>query len=95
MMPALSLLTVFTVALAAMTVIFLSLVGYRSLIGMKEEDTLILSAAESKLEEEQKQIQIRVHRIQPYLRGFGRASAVLLAAVGGVWIYRGIKDFFT
>ncbi len=42
----------------AVTAVFLSLWFYRSLAGMKEEDTLILSAAESKLEEEQKQIQV-------------------------------------
>jgi hypothetical protein len=60
---------------------------------MKEEDTLVLSMAESKMEEEQKQIQSRLHQIQPYLRGFGWASAALLAAVAGIWIYRGFKDF--
>jgi hypothetical protein len=90
-----SLLTVLTVVWAAVTVIFISLVAYRSLIGMKEEDTLILSAGESKLEEEQKQIQSRLQHIQPYLRGFGWASAVLLVAVVGIWIYRGVKDFFS
>jgi hypothetical protein len=92
-MPTLSLLTIVTVAWVAVTIVFLSLFLYRSLVGMKEEDTLILSAAESKLEEEQKQIQSRLHQIQPYLRGFGWASAVLLAVVVGIWIYRGWKDF--
>jgi len=94
-MAQLSLLTVLTVVWAAVTVIFISLVAYRSLIGMKEEDTLILSAAESKFEEEQKQIQSRLQHIQRYLRGFGWASAALLIAVAGIWIYRGVKDFFS
>jgi hypothetical protein len=93
-MPALSLLTILTVLWVAVTIIFLSLLLYRSLVGMKEEDTLILSAAESKLEEEQKQIQNRLHHIQPYLRGFGWASVALLVTVGGIWLYRGLKDFF-
>ncbi|HTW63717.1 MAG TPA: hypothetical protein VME17_03835 [Bryobacteraceae bacterium] len=90
-----SLLTVLMVAWAAVTVIFLSLVAYRSLIGMKEEDTLILSAAESKIEEEQKQLQIRLHHIEPYLRAFGWASAALLVTAGAIWLYRGIQSFFT
>ena len=94
-MPTLSLLTILTIAWVAVTVVFLSLWFYRSLVGMKEEDTLILSAAESKLEEEQRQIQTRLHQIQPYLRGFGWASAALLAGVAGIWIYRGVKDFFS
>jgi hypothetical protein len=93
-MPTLSALTVLTVAWAAVTIIFLSLLLYRSLVGMKEEDTLILSAAESKLEEEQREIQNRLQHIQPYLRVFGWTSAALLAAVAGIWVYRGLKDFF-
>jgi hypothetical protein len=93
-MPTLTPLSILTVAWVAVTLVFLSLLLYRSLVGMKEEDVLILSAAESRLEEEQKEIQSRLHHIQPYLRGFGWASAALLVAVGGIWIYRGVKDFF-
>jgi hypothetical protein len=92
-MPTLSLLNVLTIAWAAVTIIFLSLLLYRSLVGMKEEDVLVLSAGESKLEEEQKEIQARLHHIQPYLRGFGWTSVALLAVLAGIWIYRGIKDF--
>ncbi len=92
-MPTLSLLTILTIAWAAVTIIFLSLLLYRSLVGMKEEDVLVLSAGESKLEAEQKEIQARLHHIQPYLRGFGWTSAALLVVLAGIWIYRGIKDF--
>jgi hypothetical protein len=94
-MPTLTPLSILTVAWVAVTLVFLSLLLYRSLVGMKEEDTLILSAGESKLEEEQKEILNRLHHIQPYLLGFGWASAALLAGVAGIWIYRGVKDFFS
>ena len=94
-MPSLSLLTILTIAWAAITIVFLALFLYRSLVGMKEEDTLILSAAESKMEQEQKQIQMRLHRIQPYLRGFGWTSAALLVVVAGIWVYRGVKGLFS
>ena len=94
-MPSLSLLTILTIAWVAVTVVFLSLWFYRSLVGMKEEDILVLSAGESKLEQDQRQIQHRLHQIQPYLRGFGWASAALLVALGGIWVYRGVKDFFS
>ena len=87
-----SLLTILTVLCVAVGLIFVSLVAYRSLIGMKEEDTLMLSAAESKLEQEQKQIQIRLNQLQPYIRWFGWSTAALLVAIAGIWVYRGVKD---
>ena len=91
-MPAWSLLTVLTVAWMTVTLISALLIAHRSLVGLKEEDTLILSAGESNIEEEQKQIQNRLHRIQPYIRVLGWASAALLAIIAGIWIYRGVQN---
>lgn len=91
-MSGLSTLTVLVIAWAAVTVVFLALLIYRSLVGMKEEDTLILSAAEAKIEEEQRQILGRLSRIRPYLLVLGWTSAALLAAVLGVWIMEKLKE---
>lgn len=94
-MPTLSLLSVLIIVWAAVTVVFLSLVAYRSLVGLKEEDTLILSAGESKIEAAQKEIHARLDHIQPYLRGFGWASAGLAAIAAAVWIYQSVKLFLS
>jgi hypothetical protein len=91
-MPAWSLLTVLTVAWATVTLILAVLVAYRSLVGFKEEDTLVLSFGESNLQEEQKQVQARLHHLRPFILGFGWASAALLAIIAGIWIYRGIEN---
>lgn len=91
-MPAWSLLMVLTVAWAIVTLILAVLIAYRSLVGFKEEDTLVLSFGESNLREEQKQIQTRLHQLKPYIWGFGWASAALLAVIAGIWIYRGIQN---
>ncbi len=93
-MPTMSLLTILTIAWVAVTVVFLSLMFYRSLVGLKEEDVLVLSVGESKLEEEQNQVQSRLQHIKPYLLGFGWASAALLAVIAGIWVYRGIQNLF-
>jgi hypothetical protein len=91
-MPAWSLLMVLTVAWAIVTLIFAVLVAYRSLVGFKEEDTLILSFGESNMQQEQKQVQTRLHHLQPFIRVSGWASAALLAIIAAIWIYRGIQN---
>jgi|HubBroStandDraft_3_1064219.scaffolds.fasta_scaffold54144_2 uncharacterized membrane protein YhfC len=77
---------------AAVTVAFVGLLIYRSLVGMKEEDTLILSAAETKMEQEQKQILQQLDRIRPYLLGLGWLSGLLLALAIGLWVYRKLQE---
>jgi hypothetical protein len=93
-MPTLSPLTILTIAWVAVTVVFLSLLFYRSLVGLKQEDIMVLSVGESKLGEEQNQVQNRLQHLQPYLRGFGWTSAALLAVIGGIWVYRGLQNLF-
>lgn len=91
-MPAWSLLTVLTVAWAIVTLILAVLIAYRSLVGFKEEDTLILSFGESSLREEQKQVQTRLHSLKPFILGFGWTSVALLVIIAAVWIYRGVQN---
>jgi len=51
---------------------------------VKEEDTLVLSLAESNLREEQKQIQTRLQHLKPYIWGFGWAFVALLAIIAPI-----------
>jgi len=87
-----SALEVVVILWAAVSVLFIGLLMYRSLVGMKEEDTLILSAAETKMEQEQRQILVRLSRIRPYLLGLGWTSGVLLIAVVGMWVAEKWKE---
>ncbi len=91
-MSGLSALEILLILWAAVTVVFVGLLMYRSLVGMREEDTLILSAAEAKMEEEQRQILIRLGKIRPYLIGVGWLSAALLAAVLVLWVFQKLKE---
>ena len=91
-MSGLSMLEILLVLWAAVTVAFIGVLIYRSLVGMKEEDTLILSAAEAKLEQEQREIQIRLSKIRPYLLGLGWLSGLLLLAVLVMWVLQKLKE---
>ena len=86
-----SALEILLIVWAAVSVAFVGLLMYRSLVGMKEEDTLILSEAESKMEE-QRQILQRLDKIRPYLLGLGWLSAALLAVSIGLWVYQKLKE---
>ena len=81
------------IAWGAVTGVLVLIMIYRSLVSMKEDDQLFLDPAESKLEEEQQQILLRIRRIDPYAKGFGMASAGLLIASVGVFMYEAINRF--
>ncbi len=91
-MSGLSTLEILLIVWATVTVAFIGVLIYRSLVGMKEEDTLILSAAESKLAEEQREILIRLGKIRPYLLSLGWLSGLLLVAILGVWVMEKLKE---
>ena len=81
------------IAWGAVTGVLVLIMIYRSLISMKEDDQLFLDPAESKLQEEQQQIQRRIHQIDPYAKGLGFASAGLLLASAGFFMYEALNRF--
>ena len=74
------------------TIVFVILMIYRSLVSMREDDQLFLNDTESAMEAEQKAVRGKISRIAPYAKGFGFASAGLGVMILGVWIYRGITQ---
>lgn len=92
-MPDGSLPTWLMVLWAAATLVFLALLTYRFLIGREEEDQLFLDPAESKLEEQKRQIVNRLNRVAPYTKGFGYASLALFLVMLGFWVYGGYMTF--
>ena len=88
----LSPLEILLIVWAVVTVLFVGVLIYRSLVAMQEEDTLILSAAEAKMEEEQRLILTRLSQIRPYLLGLGWSSGLLLAAILGLWVFQKLRE---
>lgn len=78
---------------AAVTVIFIVLMIYRSLITMREDDQLFLDPAQTFMEAEQIAIQRKLGRIRPYAKGLGVASAALGITIVGMWVYKAITSF--
>jgi hypothetical protein len=84
-------MTAMLVAWAMVTCVFIGLMIYRSVIGMREEDQLYLDS--SVLEGQQKEIVAKLDRISPYLKGFGWASAGLLLLIGSYSMYQAFTHF--
>jgi hypothetical protein len=76
---------------AVPTVMLILLLIYKSTLTMHEDDQLFLDDAESQLAQEQAELMQRMDRIQPYIRGLGVVSGVLIVMIFGLWIYDGIS----
>jgi len=85
-----SLLTALWVLWGAITAVLAGFIIYRSLIGLKEEDQLFLSAAETHLQAQQQEVVLKVERLGNYVKALSIASAAILLVIAGIWIYRGV-----
>ncbi len=85
-----SLLVILLAVWGVITGALILLMIYRSVVGMKEDDQLFLSAAESHLEREQQEVLHSLKRTAPYVKLLGATSGVLLAIIAGVWVYQGL-----
>jgi hypothetical protein len=79
------------IAWGVFTALLVVLLLYRSSLEMHEDDQIFLSEGEKIMEEEQHELQTKISRLQPYVRGLGTASAVLLLVMGVMFIYDGIQ----
>jgi hypothetical protein len=75
------------ILLGVMLVVLTVLVIYRSTLENHEDDQLFLSAGESQMAKEQEELQLKMGKLEPAVRWLGAASAALLLAIVGVWLY--------
>jgi hypothetical protein len=71
---------------------YLALIFIGSFVGLREEDTLYLSAGEAKLEAEQRQVQRRIDKLAPLKRSFGYGSLVMTVVLAGAWIVSVVRE---
>ena len=82
-----SLVVVEAVLTGAAILMFL----YRGVLDMKEEDHIILDSAESHLAREQDSIRRKATALGRYLKVVSIVWAILLVAIGGLWIVQGLN----
>jgi Tfp pilus assembly protein PilN len=80
------------ILLGVMLVVLTVLVIYRSTLEMHEDDQLFLTEGESQMAKEQMELQAKMGKIEPMVRWLGAASAVLLLALVGMWLYTGLNQ---
>lgn len=88
-----SLLTPILILWAAVTGAFITVLIWRSLVGLREDGFVILDPAEASQAAEQRAIVTKVDRLASWAKGFGFTSLALLVLAGGIWLYRVILAF--
>ncbi len=78
---------------ALVTVAFIVVVIWKSLVGFREEDVVILNPAEANKAAEQEQIVHKVEQLASWAKRFGFASLAFLVLAGGLWVYRAMMAF--
>lgn len=81
------LMEVLLIAWGSFTLVLVVLLIYRATLNMQEDDQLFLDEAESHMQKEQEELLTKMHRIQPYVRGFGAASGLLTLVIVGLVVY--------
>jgi hypothetical protein len=82
--------TLLLILWGVITLVFIGLMIWKSLVGMQEDDQIFLDEAEAGFAKEQREIVDKVKRITTYAKGFGFASAGLLLVIVGIVLYRGL-----
>lgn len=72
---------------AAISACFLGLLAYKGQLTRYEEDQLFLSDIRSNEQQLQGEIIRKVTKIQPFVRVFGVAAAVMTAGIIGIFTY--------
>jgi Fe2+ transport system protein B len=71
----------------AVVIVYLVLFLYRSVVGMKEEDTLYLSVGEERMAAAQREVMKRIMKLESYTHKAGYAALAMSVILAGMWIY--------
>ena len=86
-----SLLTMLLIAWAVLTAVLIVLLIYRSTLVMHEDDQLFLNDSESHMQKEQTEVIDKLNKVQPLVRVFGSASALLILVIAAMVIWQGLN----
>jgi hypothetical protein len=86
-MTAMDAIPVLLIVWAAILACFLGLLAYKGQLTRYEEDQLFLNETVSQEQQLQSEIIRKVTKIQPFVRVFGVATAVMTAGIIGIFTY--------
>jgi hypothetical protein len=81
------------IAWGIVTVVFVLLLIWRSVLASHEGDQIFLDSAQDHMAKEQQELIAKIQKISRPLLGSGIASGALLLLLAGMWIYNGFKNF--
>ena len=86
------MLTTLLIVWAVLTAVLILLLIYRGTLNMHEDDQLFLDDSQAHMAREQKELFVKMNRLQPWVRIFGACSAALIVIIAGVAIYSGANQ---
>ena len=81
-------MSVLLIVWGVLTTVLVVLLIYRNALTLHEDDQLFLDSAESHLEQEQKQLTMRMNQLRPIVNILGASSGLLVLAMAGLWLWR-------
>jgi hypothetical protein len=75
------------------TVIFIGLLMWRSVLASHEDDQIFLDAAEEHMAREQRELVAKISSLTRPIATSGIAAGALLLVIVGMWLYEGLKSF--
>jgi hypothetical protein len=81
------------VAWAAITVVFMALMIWRTLLTSHEDDQIFLSKGEDYMAREQQELIAKITKLARPILTTGIASGGLLLLIVGMYVYQGLKHF--
>ena len=81
------------IAWAAITVVFMALMIWRTLLTSHEDDQIFLSKGEDYMAREQQELIAKITKLAPPIMTTGIASGGLLLLIVGMYVYQGLKHF--
>jgi hypothetical protein len=85
-----TMMTTLLVVWGAFTLVLIVLLIYRGTLTMHEDDQLFLDSAEDHMQKEQQELIGKMEKLTPWVRICGAGSAVLIAIIGGLALYKNI-----
>ena len=78
---------------SAITMVFVVLLIWRTLLASHEDDQIFLDAAQEHMAREQRELVAKIMRLSRPIAATGIAAGALFLVIGGMWLYNGLKNF--